>query len=76
MRGNITRRGKGSWQLKFDVPAVDGKRQQRYATVRGTRQDAQKELTRLLAASDTGKPPGSVQRHRSGICGVLARQCA
>ena len=57
MRGNITRRGKDSWQLKFDVPAVDGKRQQRYATVRGSRQDAQKELTRLLAASDTGALP-------------------
>ena len=76
MRGNITKRGKGSWQLKFDVPAVDGKRQQRYATVHGTRQDAQKELTRLLAASDTGHPPGSLQRHRSGICGVLVRECA
>jgi len=57
MRGNITKRGKISWQLKFDAPALDGKRQQRYATVRGTRQDAQKELTRLLAASDTGTLP-------------------
>ena len=36
MRGNLTRRGKTSWQLKFDVASVDGKRQQRYATVRGT----------------------------------------
>ena len=26
-RGNITRRGKASWQLKFDVAAVNGKRQ-------------------------------------------------
>ena len=55
-RGSITKRG-SSWMLKFDVPALDGKRQQRYATVRGTRQDAQKELTRLLAASDTGALP-------------------
>jgi integrase len=35
MRGNITRRGKASWQLKFDVASDSGKRQQRYATVRG-----------------------------------------
>ena len=56
MRGNITRRGK-SWQIKFDVSAVDGKRQQRYSTVKGSRQDAQKELTRLLAAADQGTLP-------------------
>ena len=52
MRGNITKRGKASWQLKFDVGAVNGKRQTRYATVRGTHKDAQKELTRLLKAAD------------------------
>jgi integrase len=54
-RGNITKRGKNSWQLKFDAPAIDGKRVQRYATVRGSYQDAQKELTRLLGDRDTGK---------------------
>jgi integrase len=54
-RGNITRRGKRSWRLKFDI-GVDakGQRKIRYATVRGTRQDAQKELTRLLAEHDAG----------------------
>ena len=56
-RGNILKRGNSSWQLKFDVPSVEGKRQQRYVTVRGTRQDAQKELTRLLAAADSGTLP-------------------
>jgi hypothetical protein len=56
MRGNITRRGK-SWQIKFDVPPLDGKRQQRYATVKGTYKDAQKELTRLLGAADEGTLP-------------------
>jgi hypothetical protein len=54
MRGNITKRGKNSWQIKFDVPSVNGKRQQRYATVRGTHKDAQRELTRLLGAADHG----------------------
>jgi integrase len=54
MRGNITRRGKSSWQLKFDVASDSGKRQQRYATVRGTYKDAQRELTRLISAADAG----------------------
>jgi len=54
MRGNITRRGKLSWQLKFDVPSDNGKRQTRYVTVRGKRQDAQRELTRLLSQADAG----------------------
>jgi integrase len=53
-RGNITRRGKSSWQLKFDVPGDNGKRQTRYVTVRGKRQDAQRELTRLLSQADAG----------------------
>ena len=56
MRGNITRRGKTSWRLKFDV-GNDGKRQTRYATVRGTYKDAQHELTRLLGAADEGTLP-------------------
>jgi integrase len=57
-RGTIRRRGKTSWELKFDV-GVDakGKRKTRYVTVKGTRQDAQKELTRLLAQADTGALP-------------------
>jgi integrase len=55
MRGTIVRRGKKSWRLKFDVePSADGRRRTRYATVKGTRQDAQKELTRLLAQADAG----------------------
>ena len=57
MRGNITKRGRNSWQLKFDVPSADGKRKQRNVTVRGTRQEAQKELTRLLGLADAGTLP-------------------
>lgn len=53
-RGNITKRGKNSWQLKFDAQSLDGKRRQRYATVRGSYQDAQKALTRLLGELDSG----------------------
>jgi integrase len=50
MRRSITRRGKSSWRLKYDVGAdpVTSKRRTRYVTVRGRRQDAERELTRLL----------------------------
>ena len=57
MRGNITRRGKSSWQLKFDVASDDCKRHTRYATVRGTYKDAQRKLTELLGAADDGTLP-------------------
>lgn len=33
MRGTITKRGKNSWQIKYDLPRDSGKRRQRYATV-------------------------------------------
>jgi integrase len=57
-RGSIRRRGKRSWQIRFDDGLnADGRRNARWATVKGTRQDAQKELTRLLAAADTGTLP-------------------
>jgi integrase len=50
MRGNITRRGKSSWRLKFDIDKdpVTGERRSRTVTVRGKRQDAEAELARLL----------------------------
>jgi integrase len=54
MRGNITRRGKASWRIKFDLGAdpITGKRLTRFVTVRGKRQDAERELTRLLSDAD------------------------
>jgi len=39
-RGNITRRGKRSWRIKFDVGEHALGRKTRYVTVKGTRQDA------------------------------------
>jgi integrase len=53
--GHIRRRGKDSWELKFDV-GIDGsgQRKTRYASVKGTKRKAQQELTRLLAAADGG----------------------
>ncbi len=56
MTGSVTRRGKGSWRLKFDRgsdPAT-GKRRTEYVTVRGTKKEAQAELIRRLAQVDEG----------------------
>src|SRR4051812_34216085 len=56
-RGNITRRGKSSWRLKFETGDRDpatGKRRTRFVTVRGTKREAQAELIRLLAEVETG----------------------
>lgn len=54
--GSITRRGKSSWRLKFDLgrDPITGKRLTRFMTVRGKRQDAQRELTRVLNAFHDG----------------------
>ena len=54
--GHIQARGAGTWRIKFEVdrdPAT-GKRRIQYVTVKGTRKQAQAELTRLLAARDAG----------------------
>ena len=55
MKGTITRRGKRSWRIKYDLPRDEaGARRIAYATVKGTRKDAEKELRRLLTALDRG----------------------
>lgn len=56
MRGNITRRGKSSWRLKFDLGTdlVSGKRLTQFATVRGTRKEAEAELTKRLNQIEEG----------------------
>lgn len=53
--GTVTRRGKESWRLKYDLPrGPDGQRRIAYTTVRGKRADAEKELRRRLHAIDRG----------------------
>ena len=56
MRGNITRRGKSSWRLKFDADPnpITGERKIRYVTVKGKRSDAEAELARLLNDAHKG----------------------
>ncbi len=55
MSEGITRRGKRSWRIKYDLPRDEtGARRIAYATVKGTRKDAEKERRRLLTALDKG----------------------
>ena len=51
MSGHIRRRGERSWEIKFDlgVNPLTGKREIRYASVKGTKKDAQAKLTELLS---------------------------
>src|SRR5215510_2791754 len=52
--GNITKRGKNSWRLKFDVGVDAGKRQTKYHTFKGTRKEAQVKLAELIASAANG----------------------
>ena len=54
--GTVTRRGKKSWRIKYDLPrdAVTGKRRTAYATIKGNKADAEKELRRRLVTIDRG----------------------
>jgi Phage integrase, N-terminal SAM-like domain len=55
MTGHIRRRGERSWELKYDVGADGaGRRKTRYASVKGTKRDAQIELAKLIAAAANG----------------------
>jgi integrase len=54
MSGHIRRRGRNSWELKYDVERSGGQRQIRYQSFKGTRREAQAELTRLLAQVQGG----------------------
>lgn len=55
-RGSITRRGKGSWRIKYEKgrDPESGNRLIGYKTVRGKKSDAQQELTRILQSLDSG----------------------
>jgi integrase len=56
MRGNITRRGKHSWRIKFDAGTdQDGKRLIQYQTVNGTKRDAEAELAKRLNELSEGR---------------------
>src|SRR6516225_6633020 len=57
-RGTIQSRP-GAFQIRYSLgrDPVSGKRRWATATVKGTRKDAERELTRRLRAVDTGEHP-------------------
>jgi integrase len=55
MKGNITKRGKNSFRLKFDAGSdANGKRKIQYHTFRGSKREAQDRLTELMASVGKG----------------------
>jgi integrase len=54
VRGNITRRGRHSWRLKYDVPAGNAGRQTKFVTLKGSKAEAQREAAKILASLATG----------------------
>jgi integrase len=57
MTGHVRRRGKSSFEIKFDVGRDErtGKRRSRYASFKGTRRAAEIELARLVAQNAAGE---------------------
>lgn len=56
MRGHIRKRGKTSWAIVLDLGRdATGKRRQKWHAVKGTRRDAESEMTRLLNELRTGE---------------------
>ena len=55
-RGHIRKQGKSSWELKYEIEEdpTSRKRRTKYVTFRGTKRDAETELTRLLKWVDDG----------------------
>jgi hypothetical protein len=70
-RGHIRRRGKESFELKFElgVDAAD-KRQVRYTSFKGTKREAELELARLIAQHAAGR---SIDPSRMTVAEFLAR---
>lgn len=56
MTGHVRRRGERSWELKFDLGTdpQTGRRLTRYHSFKGTKREAQAELTRLMAGAADG----------------------
>ena len=55
MKGSIRRRGKTSWELRYDSPeTINGKRKQITETVHGARRDAERTLREKLTTIEGG----------------------
>jgi integrase len=69
MRGHIRKRSKDSWEITIDLPrGLDGKRRQKTQTIKGTKKDAEKEITALLNRLDKG---AYVKPHKKSVAEYL-----
>ncbi len=56
MKGHIRRRGKRSWAIVIDLGRdANGRRRQKWITVKGLRRDAERELARIINEIETGE---------------------
>jgi integrase len=55
MKGHIRKRGRNSWELKYDTDRAGGGRQTAYRSFKGAKREAQAELARLIAQSKAGE---------------------
>jgi Phage integrase, N-terminal SAM-like domain len=53
-RGHIRKRGRSTFELKYDVASGDGSRKTYYKNVKGSKREAQAELAKRLAAAADG----------------------
>lgn len=63
MKGSVSQRSPGTWSIRLEMPSeAPGVWKQKRVTFRGTKRDADRELTRLLHEVNTGgtwMPDGS-----------------
>ena len=77
MKGHIRKRGRSSWAVVLDLGRdADGKRRQKWHSVRGTRKDAQRELARLLNQINTGAYIEQGSTQRSSVSASVIRPLA
>jgi integrase len=57
LTGHVRRRGKHSWEIKFDVGTdpLTGRRKTKYHSFKGTKREAEIEAVRLIAGAATGE---------------------
>jgi integrase len=71
MKGHIRRRGDRSWAIVVDAGRnATGKRCQHWHSIKGTRKDAERELTRLLHAMNNG---GYIEPSRLSVAEFLRK---
>jgi integrase len=71
MQGNLQKRSKGSWRLRYDGPPDgNGRRRQVTETIRGTRKEAERVLRERIAAAENG---GYVPKARDTVNSFLKK---